>query len=396
MTTRNPTNGVHDKAARDLVPMIAALADRVERERELPAEILTALHKARLFHMLAPKEVGGEQVDVVTFFHAVEAIATADASAAWCVGQANGIAMGAAAYLDNAVAREIFGQSTSSVASGPNSRAAKAVKVKGGYRVTGKWSFASGSRHSAFLGAHCTVFEDGARAAKDADGRPVDRTMLFAKSSAKVVDNWRVMGLKGTGSDNYEVENLFVPEAYSYTRDADADRRVHAPLYVHFNGFNMFGLSFSAVALGVARACMDEFIKLAAEKSPQGSGWAWVLRDNAVVQSKVAQAEAQWSASRALVLDIYGGLWAKAQAGVAFTLNDKARMRMASTWAMNEACKVVDVIYRAAGATAIFEANPFERRFRDINCASQQGQAAQSNFELVGRVFLGVAPGGRV
>ena len=87
-------------------------------------------------------------------------------------------------------------------------------------------------------------------------------------------------------------ENVFVPEAYSYTRDADADRRVHAPLYTHFSGFNMFGLSFSAVALGIARTCIAEFQKLAAEKSPQAAGWAWVLRDNAVVQSKMAQAQA--------------------------------------------------------------------------------------------------------
>ena len=396
MTTRNPTNGVHDKAARDLVPMIAALSDRIERERELPAELLAALHKARLFHMLTPRQIGGEQVDVITFYHAIEAIAAADASTAWCVGQANGVATAAAAYLEPAVAREIFGGATSTVASGPNSRVARAVRTKGGYRVTGKWSFASGSRHSQVLGAHCTVFDDAATIAKSADGRPLDRTMLFPKAQASVIDNWQVMGLRGTGSDAYEVEDLFVPEAWSYTRDAAADRRVDAPLYVHVTGFNLFGLSFSAVALGVARACLDEFTKLAAEKSPQGAGWAWVLRDNAVVQSKVAQAEAQWSASRALVLDVYGELWAKANAGTPFTLTDRARMRMASTWAMNEACKVVDVVYRAAGATAIFEANPFERRFRDINCASQQGQAAQANFEIVGQVLLGITPKGRV
>ena len=393
---RHSTNGIHDKAARDLVPMIASLADRIERERELPAELLAALHKARLFHMLTPKEVGGEQIDVITFFHAIEAIASADASTAWCVGQANGIATGAAGYLDPAVAREVFGGHASTVASGPNSRHAKAVRVPGGFRVTGKWSFASGSRHSAILGAHCAVFDDETTPAKGADGRPVDRTMLFAKSKAKVIDNWQVMGLRGTGSDNYEVENLFVPENWAYTRDADADRRVHAPLYTHFTCFNMFGLSFSAVALGIARTCLDEFIRLAAEKSPQASGFAWVLRDNAVVQAKVARSEAQWLAARALVLDIYGDLNDKANAGIAFDLKDRARMRMASTYAMNEACVVVDTIYHAAGATAIFEANPFERRFRDINSASQQGQAAQSNYEVIGQVYLGIVPKGRV
>ena len=392
--TRNPTNGIHDRAAAELVPLVASLANRIETERVLPPELCAALHRARMFHMLVPEDVGGEQVDVITFFHAIEALASADASTAWCVGQANGIAT-AAAYLEPSVAHEVFGAATS-VASGPNSRVARAVKAPGGYRVTGKWNFASGSRHSQFLGAHCTVCEADGTPAKSADGRPVDRTMLFPKSQARVTDNWQVMGLKGTGSDSYALEDLFVPEAFSYTRDADADRRVHAPLYTHFTGFNMFGLSFSAVALGIAKSCIAEFIKLAVEKSPQASGFAWVLRDNAVVQSKVAQAQALWHAARALVIDIYGELWDKAVAGRPFDLDDRARMRMASTFAMNEACKVVDVIYHAAGATAIFEANPFERRFRDINCASQQGQAAQSNYEVVGQVLLGITPKGRV
>lgn len=394
MATRDG-NGIHDEAARALVPAIQAAADRIETERQLPGDLLGELHKARLFHMLVPKAVGGEEVDVLTFYHAIEAIASGDASAAWCVGQANGVAM-AAAYLEPSVAREVFGGPTSTVASGPNSRQAKAVKVKDGYRVSGKWGFASGSRHSRFLGGHCTVYEDDNTPAKDANGRPLDRTMLFPKSQANIIDDWRVMGLRGTGSNSYEVENVFVPEAYSYTRDADADRRVHAPLYTHFSGFNMFGLSFSAVALGIARTCIAEFQKLAAEKSPQAAGWAWVLRDNAVVQSKMAQAQAQWRSARALVLEIYDELQDKARAGKPFDLKDRADMRLASTFAMNEACKVVDLIHHAAGATAIFEANPFERRFRDINCASQQGQASQSNFEVIGQVYLGVTPRGRV
>ncbi len=395
MATRNLPNGIHDKAARDLLPMIASMADRIEKDRELPSELLAALHKARLFHTIAPREAGGEGADIITFFHVIEAIASADASTAWCVGQANGVAM-AAAYVDPAVAREVFTGPTSTVASGPNSRNARAVRAPGGYRVSGRWHFASGSRHSAWLGAHCAVFEADGTPAKSPDGRPVDRTMLFPKSSATVIDNWKVMGLRGTGSDDYELNDLFVPEQYTYTRDADADRRVKTPLFTHFTGFNMFGLSFSGVALGIARSCLDEFRRLAAEKSPQASGFAWVLRDNAVVQSKVAQAEARWRAARALVLDIYGDLWDKARASEEFTLMDRANMRMASTFAMNDACSVVESLWSAAGATAIFEENPFERRFRDIHCATQQGQAAQSNFEIIGQVLLGLTPKGRV
>ena len=396
MLGRYATNGIHDEAARSLAPTIEAAAPRIESERRLPDDLLAALHEKRLFHMLVPKSAGGEEVDVLTFFAAVEAVASGDASAGWCVGQAGGVST-VAAYLEPSVAREIFGGHSSVVAWGPNSRMARAVIAPGGYRVTGKWQFASGSRHAQWLGAHCAVFEaDGVTPAKGPDGRPRDRTMLLPKSKAKVTDVWRVMGLKGTGSDNYELENLFVPEEHTFTRDAEADRRVQSPIYRHFSNFNMFGLAFAGVSLGVASSLLRDFETLAGQKAPQATGLQVLLRDNAVVQSKVAQAHGRLRAARALVIDVYGDLWDRAVRDEAFTLRERADMRLASTFAMNEAREVAGVLYNAAGATAIFESQPFERRFRDINSASQQGQAHQANYELIGQVYLGLQPKGRV
>ena len=395
MASRYTTNNIHDRAARELAPMISAAAPRIEAERELPADVLAALHKARLFHMLVPKSVGGEEVDVLTFFAAVEAVASGDASAGWAVGQAGGVST-VAAYLDPAIAREVFGGPTSVVAWGPNSRVARAVIAPGGYRVTGKWQFASGSRHSHWLGAHCAVFNEDGAPALGPDGRPRDRTMLLPKSKAKITDVWQVMGLKGTGSDNYELDDLFVAEEYTFTRDADADRRVESPLYSYFSNFNMFGLAFAGVSLGIASSMLRDFVTLAGEKAPTSTGFKVLLRDNAVVQSKVAQCTARLRAARAMVQDIYGGLWDQSVRGEAFTQRDRADMRLASTYAMNEAREVADTLYNAAGATAIFVAQPFERRFRDINSASQQGQAHQANYELIGQVYLGLTPKGRV
>lgn len=393
MLTKTRTDQIHDRAAQALIPDIEAAAAETEATGALPASLLDKLHAARLFHMLVPRSVGGEQVDLITFFHAIEAIASADASTAWCVGQGCGVSM-AAAYLDPAVAREIFAGPRSVVASGPNSKTARAVKAPGGYRVTGQWLYASGSRHSDWLGGHCTVYEGDGTPAKTPEGRPMDRTMLFPKSAARVTDVWQVMGLRGTGSDNYSVEDLFVPEEHSFTRDADRDRRVEAPLYSSFTGFNIFGLSFSAVALGLAKSMMRDFTVLAAKKTPQNGREA--LSENAVIQSKVAIAQAQMASARALVLDIYGELWDRAVQGQPFSLEDKARMRMASTFTMNQAREVVDFAYHAAGGTAIFAEKPFERRFRDMHCASQQGQASPANFEVIGQVFLGVPPKARV
>ena len=220
--------------------------------------------------------------------------------------------------------------------------------------------------------------------------------MLLSKSKAVITDVWQVMGLKGTGSDSYEVADLFVPEEYTFTRDAAADRRVHGPLYSHFSNFNMFGLAFAGVSLGVAGAMLRDFKALAGEKAPQATGFQILLRENAVVQAKVARSEARLRAARALVVDIYGDLWDQATRDEPFDLQDRARMRLASTFAMNEAREVADALYNAAGSTAIFESQPFERRFRDINAASQQGQAHQSNYELIGQALLGLQPRGRL
>lgn len=395
MLTRAGTGRQHDKAARALVPFITQSASRIESERCLPTDLLDALHKERLFHMLVPSDIGGEDCDLITFFNAVEAVASADASAGWCVGQGCGVSM-ASAYLERDVAREIFGGERSVVASGPNNRGARAVKTKGGYRVTAQWYYCSGSRHSDWLGGHCLVYDEDGTQLKTKEGKPVERTMLFEKSKAKVTDDWQVMGLRGTGSDSYEVTDLFVPEEHTFTRDAAKDRRVSNPLYDHFTGFNIFGLSFSAVALGIARATLDEFVALASKKSPQSAQGQWTLAENAVIQSKVAIAEARLRSARGFVVDVYGRLWDMAEQGKPFSLHDRAEMRLASTFAMNEGREVVDFAYHAAGGTAIFQKNPFERRFRDINCASQQGQASQANFEVIGQVYLGMTPKGRI
>ncbi len=395
MLTRPEAGRDHARAARNLIPLIEAAAPRIESEGGLPDDLLSALHHERLFHMLVPKDVGGEEVDLLTFFRAVEAVASADASAGWCVGQGCGVSM-ASAYLDRAVAREIFDGPQAVVASGPNNRNARAVKTKDGYRVTAKWTFASGSRHSTWLGGHALVYDEEGTQLKTKEGKPVERTMLFHKSKAHITNDWEVMGLRGTGSDSYEVTDLFVPDEHSFTRDSVADRRVSSPLYNHFTGFNIFGLSFAAVSLGIARATLDAFITLAAKKSPQSAQGQYTLAENAVIQSKVALAEARLRSARGFVLDVYGRLWEQAEHDQPFSLQDKAEMRLASTFAMNEGREIVDFAYHAAGGTAVFQKNPFERRFRDINCASQQGQASPANFELIGQVFLGQQPKGRI
>lgn len=378
--------------ARRLAPLIAEAAPRVESERQIPQDVLAALHAARLFRLLIPRAYEGEEVEPAVFVEAVEEIARADASTAWCVAQGSGCSM-AAAYLEPAVARAVFGSPDAVMASGPSTANARAIVVDGGYRVSGTWMFASGSRHSSWLAGHCTVCEADGSPRLNAEGKPIERTMIFPKSSAVVTDVWQVLGLKGTGSDNYAVADLFVPANYSFTRESTDDRREKGPLY-RFTSLNLFGFSFAGVALGVARAMLEDFKRLAQTKKPHASNK--VLRENAVIQSGVAIAEARLRASRALLFETMRALWETACAGEGFSLEQRASMRMSSTYAIQQAREIVEFAYHAAGATAIFESQPFERRLRDMHAVSQQVQGHAANFEAVGQVLLGLQPAGKL
>jgi alkylation response protein AidB-like acyl-CoA dehydrogenase len=378
--------------ARELAPLIESASDRIEAERKIPHDVLTALHDARLFRMLIPRSCGGDEVAPTAFFEAIEAIAKADASVAWCLGQGSGVSM-AAAYLKPEVARAIFGDARAVAASGSSNIIAKAIAVEGGYRVTGAWKYASGNRHAAWFGGHCIVHETDGTPRLGADGKPIDRTMMFPKTSATTTDVWQVVGLKGTGSDDYAVRDLFVPLDYAFTRESAADRREQGPLY-RFSIFNMFGIGFAGVALGIARATLDAFVALAQQKTPFGG--AKLLRDSAVIQSHVGLGETKLRAGRAFLLQTVQELWETASSGTTFTLDQRVVLRATTCYAINLAREVVDAVYHAAGATAIFESNPFERRFRDINTVTQQAQASMTNFEVMGQSLLGLPPNARL
>jgi alkylation response protein AidB-like acyl-CoA dehydrogenase len=372
--------------ARALRPLISAAADRIEQEREIPEEVVAALHEAQLFRMLLPRSCGGGEVEPAIYVQVIEEIAKADASAAWCLGQANGGTV-AGAYLDPEAARTVFGDPRAVVASGPNF--GTAVAVDGGYRVTGTWPFASGRKHAIWLAGHCLVQEPDGKPRLYPDGKPFERTMFFPKEKATFKDIWHVMGLKGTGSDQFTVTDLFVPEDLSFTREWPPDRRENGPLY-RFSNYQLFGVGFAGVALGIARATLDDFIALAREKAPRNS--PQVLRDNALIQFQVGHAEAQLQSVRTFMVQTMRDLWDAVATGDTMDADQRARLRMTITFASQQSRDIVDVAYHAAGASAIFENNPFERRFRDVHTVSQQVQGHSSNFELLGQRLLGLDP----
>jgi len=377
------------RRAHELGPELEAAGEDIERRRELPEAIVEALIERGLFRLLLPRALGGAELRPAAYVVVIEEIAKHDASTAWCLGQACGCTM-TSAYLDPDVAREIFGGKRGIVAWGPPGPA-EARAVPGGYRVTGTWSFASGSHHATWLGAHVAILTPDGTPQLRPDGGPVVRTLLFPKASSKFADIWHVVGLRGTGSDSYTVTDLFVPEKYTVLRDA-AVKPCQPGLLYAFSSSNIYASGFAGVALGIARGALDAFVELARDKIPRGA--KRTLRDNNVVQAQVSQSEARLCGARAFLLGSLDEIWRDVSESRRLSMDHNTTIRLASTWAIHQAREVVDMAYHAAGATAIFESNPFERRFRDIHTVIQQYQGRQAHFETVGQALLGLEPEG--
>ena len=373
--------------ARSLEPALAAAADEIERNRELPTSIVSALIDNGLFRLLQPRSLGGGELDPMTYTRVVEEIASLDASTGWCVEQANGCSM-VAAFLEPEVAQEIFGAPDGIVAWGPVGPAELSI-VPGGFRLTGTWNFASGSHHATWLGAHVVALGPDGAPLRRADGGEILRTLLFPKNCATMTDTWHVVGLRGTGSDRYSITDLFIPERHTVLRDPSIAPRERSRLYC-FSSSNMYATGVAGVALGIARGMITDFTELATEKVPRGARQR--LCENQVIQSQRAQAEARLGSARAYLLSGLAEIWEAVGETGELSLEQNTMIRLASTWAIDQAREVVNTLYHSSGATAIFDNRPFERRFRDMHTASQQAQGRQAHYETIGRVLFGLAP----
>jgi alkylation response protein AidB-like acyl-CoA dehydrogenase len=372
--------------ARELGPEIAAAADEIERARRIPDALLGRLHDSRLFRMLLPRSASGDETEPAVYVAAIEELARHDGSIGWNAFVANSSSL-LAAYLEPAVSDAIFADPRSTIAWGPPN-GSRAIAVEGGYRVTGKWDFASGCRQARWMGAHCHVVEADGTLRLNRFGRPTERTLLFPVSEATLLDTWKTIGLRGTASDSYCVNDLFVSEAFSSTREDPTLRRERGPLYA-FTTQSLYATGVAAVALGIAHAMLSEFVMLASCKSPRGLAR---LAENAVVQADVARAEARLGSARAYLIETLSTLYAHADDTAPIEVRDRARVRLACTNAIQGAIEVADFAYKAAGIDSIFPGSPFERRFRDIHTLSQQIQSRAAHFESVGQVLLGVPP----
>jgi len=367
--------------ARALQPLIARDADEIERTRRLTPAVTAALIENGLYRSLLPQSFGGAEAPLEIFMQMQEEIAKADASTAWCLGQCSVCAM-TAAYLDADAANEIFNVAPGILAWGAINHEVQVVP--GGYKASARWDFASGSRQASWLGAHVRIVEADGSPRKKPDGSPEIRTILFPVTDAVMYDVWDVIGLRGTGTDSYSVDNLFIPDKFAALRDDPTALRENGPLYKLSTNM-VFSMGFAATSLGVARATLDAATNLARGKTPQGLK---AMRDNNAVQGLIGRTEATLRAARAYLYTTAGEVWRDLARGDALTEQHRIALRIAATWTIHQSASVVDTAYHMAGATAVFSANKFERRFRDMHAIAQQIQARDTHYEDAGKAIL--------
>ena len=374
--------------ARCLVPLLRERSAAIEAERELPSDVLVALHERELFGLSLPASVGGYELSLPVLSAVTEIIAGADASTAWCLGQAYGCAL-SAAFLDDDAAREVFGSADAVLAWGAGFEG-RAVATEGGYRVSGTWRFASGSRHATWLGGHCMVYKADGSPQLGANGDHARLTALFPREIATIADDWYVVGLRGTRSETYSVEGLFAESRLTLDSDDPGECRSDATLH-RFPKTVLYASVFSGVALGIAGAMLEDLVALAGTKSPRYARTP--MRASPVVHTRLAELAAQLGSARAYQRESIRDVWREVDASGEITLAQRARIRLATTYAIDQATAVTEQVYRLAGATAVFENRAFERRFRDAHAVSQQAQGSRTNFETVGRHMLGLDTG---
>lgn len=373
-------------AAGSLAPLIRAAREEGERIRHVPPEIANTLAKAGLLQMYLPRSMGGLELAPLTVFRAVEELSRADGSVGWCAMIATDVSL-FMGWVSTDAGRRFCGEPADLRAAGSLRPQGRAYPVEGGYRVRGQWNFASGIDHANRLYCTCIVM-DGDKPQLTAQGTPRVRAMWIAPDQATVVDTWSTIGMRGTGSQDFVVDDIFVPTSHtSFLGEAPIQA---GPLYNPRIALTLAFIPVVANSLGIARGAIDTFVEMAGHESSTAS--TAVLRDRPFVQARIAEAEAILNAARAFVIDAVGTLW-EANCGDAADLTQAiAQARLAIVHGMHEAVRPVDLVFHAAGTNAIYSGNPLERYFRDIHVAVQHNAAFPAQYESAGKVLMDLRP----
>ncbi|MEO8541489.1 MAG: acyl-CoA dehydrogenase family protein [bacterium] len=341
---------------------LRAAAPEIEAARQLTPAIAELLRDAGVFSVAVPKAWGGLELDPVTHALAIESLAEADASAAWCamIGCDTGYI---GAFLEESAATELITDVTRASAFVANPTG-QAVPCEGGYTVSGRWTFASGSTHSNVFALGCLVpGETGPRMVNERT--PELRVVVMPANRAEVVDTWTTTGVRGSGSHDIAVDSVFVPDRHTFVLAPPKMTR-QEPLY----RFPMlFTFKLGAVALGCARGAIDDILAIAARKSTFGS--ATPIKDQEWFATAIARAEMTLGQARAFYYEATEAAWAEMQAGAHPSKQTHARLNIAQIGAIERCIEVVDAMYRAGGSASLYSRNTLDRRLRDIHTIGQ-------------------------
>jgi indole-3-acetate monooxygenase len=365
-----------------LAPIIEAHSDESEHSRRLAMPVVEAMSLAGLFRLWMPRSLGGAEADVVTVVSVVEAVSRIDGAAGWCMTIAGNTCL-PFGYLPSQAARGMIGQNPQGITAGAWPPLGQAVAVPGGYRATGRWPFASGCQHSDWIQGGCRVI-DGEKPLMEPNGTPSERVLFFPAAACEILDTWDTAGMRGTGSHDFTVQDIFVPTEHTVSFHAAPVET--GPLYA-LPIFAVAAASIAAVALGVARRAIDILTELAKVKVALRSQQA--LSQSAMVQADLGKAEGILRSGRALLLQTIDETWKVVTSGELLGVGDRAMLSLAATHATDSAIQAVDLVFRAAGSASIYTHNRLERCLRDVRTVGHYITVARPNYELVGQALLG-------
>jgi alkylation response protein AidB-like acyl-CoA dehydrogenase len=369
------------EAARSLQPELRERADEIEQARRLPAELARRLAEAGFNRLCVPKVYGGLEAPPAITARSIELLAQADASVAWCafIGATSGSVL---ALIPEEAAREVFATPETLVGGvfAPNGRA---EVEEGGFRVNGRWQWGSGTENADWILGGCQIVRDG-EVERLPSGAPRTHMMLAPRAEVKHLDTWYVSGLCGTGSTDFVMEDIHVPERRAVGLQGLV---VQSPLYA-FPHFGLLGMSIAAVSMGLARAAIDELVEFAGAKTPVGS--VRTLAKRAAAQSDVAEAEALLRSARSWFYEVLDCTWEVACREGTIAVEDRRDVRLATTHAVRSCARAVDLMYNLGGGTSVYRRSPLQRIFRDMHVATQHAMVAPGTLELTGRLFLGL------
>jgi indole-3-acetate monooxygenase len=363
------------EAVTRLVPEVSARAAEVEAARGLPADLLDELVAAGCFRLLVPRAHGGAGADLAAAVEVYQTLSRADASVGWLALIGSGVWLDVVG-LPRATFDGLFAGGPDVKLAGVFNPTGVAVAVDGGYRVSGRWAFASGCTHSDWLYGNCM---------EELDDGPRFRTVLFRADEVQIEDTWNVVGLRGTGSHHFTADNVVVPTERTFVT-FESEPAIDDPI-ARIPVPPLLALGIAAVAIGIARGALDDIEAIATSKVPLLAPSS--LAQNPLFQHDLARADTEARAAAALLSELADEVWLTACANNELSLEQRGRVRAAAVWAVTRAEAVVRTAYHAGGGSSLYTDSPLQRRLRDINALTQHFLVRPDTMVTAGAVLTG-------